>query len=434
MITSSQSERKKYPASGIKKLRFNKEYFGYIVGYPEGDVFLVRPEAAPLLHDGACQAEIAPYLLDTFEVRPGFHLNAPPLMWLEITRQCNLRCKHCYVSAGFPRSDELPNAAIHEIIDDLADMGVWAVAITGGEPTLHPAFADIVIHAHERDLLVGVATNGMFLTEKLLERIPREGVIISVSIDDLHSDRPTEDNEFLRAASGLELSQSMGFLTNIMTNTHHRNINKLGSLMDWAEQRGISIRSVPFTPLGRGKSHPELENTVEDVQLAADFWMRECVFEHEYHQKAGLCVGVLFNYGLSLAYMTRRCSSGRYLAYICGDGTVYPCTMCAGEELLSPGNVRETGIGELWQQPWKIREFCWDNFTETCERCPINMDSIYCTSRCPAMSHARNNTLFGCGASPFEKISAVVRTSLLQKTPTGRSSGIPQLRTTSQTI
>jgi hypothetical protein len=41
------------------------------------------------------------------------------------------------------------------------------------------------------------------------------------------------------------------------------------------------------------------------------------------------------------------------------------------------------------------------------------------------MSHARNGHYFGCGASEFEKKSAIFRTELVERTQTGRSENIP---------
>lgn len=408
-----------------KRLRFNKEYFGYLVGYPSGDIFLARATAEAALMNGASIEVLKPFFLDTLEVKRGFHLRTPPLIWLEITKRCNLRCPHCYIDGGLPRESEMSDSEVHDVIDDLADMGVWAVAFTGGEPTLRPSFKDFVVHAHNRGLLIGIATNGMFLTESLLDTLPREGVIISVSWDDLHVGEAHTQTEFALATKAILLSQKMGFLTNIMTNTHRGNIDNLGRLMDWAEGHDVSVRSVPFSPLGRGKHYPFLENTINDVDKAAQFWLRECLFEHKYHQKAGLCVGSIFNYGLTLGYMTRRCSSGRYLAYISADGTVYPCTMCAGEKILSPGNVRNVGFQALWNSHWMIRDYNWDSFESTCKGCPVNEGQYYCASRCPAMSHARHGSYFKCGASHFEKRSTIVRTGMLQRTPTGQGSGLP---------
>jgi len=415
-------------AQGIP-VRFNKEYFGYIAGYPEGEIILTKPSAGPLLEQGAPRAALEPHLLETLEVREPFHLHTPPLVWLELTRRCNLTCLHCYIEGGEARENEMPASELYRLLDEFADMGVWAVALTGGEPTLHPEFANLVRHARARNLLVGVATNGMFLTPGLLDSLPRDGVIISVSLDNLHIDG---SHDFAVATKAILRSQEAGFLTNIMTNSNRESIHHLAGLMTWAESHGVSVRSVPFSPLGRGKRHRYLENTPDDVELAAQFWMRECEWEHEYHKKAGLCVGLIFNYGLSLAHMTSRCSSGRFLCYVCADGTVFPCTMCAGEEILSPGNVRDRPFAEFWREQWPIRRFSWANFKDTCSGCVINDPRYYCSARCPAMSHARNGRLFGCGASDFEKLSVIARTALLEGSPVSKTDGVPVGRLTEE--
>lgn len=403
---------------------YNKEYFGYLVGYPQGDIVLAAPSARELLEAGAGLSELEPHLLKELEVRPGFYLETPPLVWLELTRRCNLTCAHCYIDGGKARDNEMSSKEFYAVIDELADMGVWAIAITGGEPTLHPEFVDLVKYARSKNLLVGIATNGMFLTDEILGALPREGVIISVSLDDLHIGGRNPNSDFRVASRAILKSQELGFHTNIMTNTNRKNIDKLDALVGWARRHGVSVRSVPFSPLGRGKAvAQELENSVDDVHKAAKFWLQECEWEHQYHRKVGLCVGSIFNYGLSLAYMTRRCSSGRYLAYICADGTVYPCTMCAGEKILSPGNIREGGFARLWRSKWEIRQYSWDNFASACDGCVINSPAYYCASRCPAMSHARNAKLFGCGASPFEIMSTIVRTSMLERSPLGPLTG-----------
>ncbi len=78
-----------------KSLRYNKEYFGYIVGFPEGKILLTKDSAGPLLESGAGYTELYEHRLEKFEIKDSFHLNTPPLIWLEITKKCNLKCPHC---------------------------------------------------------------------------------------------------------------------------------------------------------------------------------------------------------------------------------------------------------------------------------------------------------------------------------------------------
>lgn len=407
---------RRYSSIGDGRIRFNREPFGYIAAYPEGDISLLEPGAGPLLEAGYPLADMREHLLEEMEVADGFHLLTPLYVWIELTRRCNLTCQHCYIEGGPARANEMPTEEFLRLLDEMAAMGVWAVVLTGGEPTLHPDFIQVVKHARKLGLLVGIATNGMFLSESLLDQLPRQGVIISVSLDNLHfMDHP--EHEFKHVSRAIIRSQEMGFLTNIMTNTNRKNVDYLPRLIDWAKTHGVSVRSIPFSPIGRGHENPELENTPEDVQSTAESWLKEMEWEHEYHDKWGLCAGSIFDYGLTLGYITRRCSSGRSICYLAADGTVYPCTSCAGEKILSPGNVRGKSFAEFWRSEWEIRRYSWDNYRRTCEGCVLNHSEYHCSSRCPAMSYARHRELFKCGASDFQILSTVVRTAMLKNSP-----------------
>jgi len=397
-------------------VRFNKEPFGYLAGFPTGQICLLSDSAERALRQNATYEHAREHELTEFRVEEDFYLRTPVLVWFELTLKCNLTCPHCYINAGEARAAEMSTARLHDLLDEMADAGVWGIAFTGGEPTIHADFANLVAHARHRNLLVGIATNGMFLTEALLGKLPRDGVIISISLDDLHIGGRNPQADFALASRSILRCKEFGFATNIMTNTNRRNIDKLGALMEWASSHNVSVRSVPFSPLGRGKLHPELANEPADVRKAAEFWIREIEFEHRYHEDYGLCIGSIFNYGLTMSYMTRRCSSGRYLCYICSDGTVYPCTMCAGERIFECGTVATRPFIDVWRDEWEIRRYSWDNFAPTCKGCVINRPEYYCAARCPAMSHARHKQYFGCGASEFEILSTVVRTAMLAST------------------
>jgi len=70
-------------------------------------------------------------------------LYAPFLVVWDFTSMCNLRCKHCYSSAGKLAPDELSKEERYNVIDQLSDAGVVAVAFSGGEPLISKDFFDI---------------------------------------------------------------------------------------------------------------------------------------------------------------------------------------------------------------------------------------------------------------------------------------------------
>jgi hypothetical protein len=76
---------------------------------------------------------------------------------VEITRRCNNRCDYC----DRPRSErDLSLSEFQAILDDLDPWGAEAVALGGGEPTLHPRLQELLRMAQRRGLRTGLTTNG----------------------------------------------------------------------------------------------------------------------------------------------------------------------------------------------------------------------------------------------------------------------------------
>src|SRR3990172_12934856 len=142
------------PAGANRRVRYNAEYFGFIVGFPDGEIVLAGPTAMSVLNDQVTKEELSPHLLSSFDVIDGFHLATPLLVWLELTRRCDLVCPHCYINGGRRRQNEMSDQRLFELLDEMAALGVWGVAFTGGEPTLHPAFVDLVLHTPSPHLLL----------------------------------------------------------------------------------------------------------------------------------------------------------------------------------------------------------------------------------------------------------------------------------------
>ena len=106
----------------------------------------------------------------------------PHQVYLVISDLCNQDCSFCsYRSSigwGEQGLSDNPNRKIEtakalELIDEFAELGVRAVQFTGGgEPSVHPDFEEIVSHALDRGLQVGLITNATrLLSTRTLERL-----------------------------------------------------------------------------------------------------------------------------------------------------------------------------------------------------------------------------------------------------------------------
>ncbi len=415
-------------------IRYRPEDFGYLAAFPSGKVAMFKHSVGPLLELGATYEECRGHLLQQITLRTDFHFSAPLMGWIEITRQCNLRCSHCFVEGGLKRNGELSTQRILRLFEEWAEMGVFSVVITGGEPTIHPDFLQITRYAHDLGFVVGIATNGISLNDRLLNSIPQDDVIISMSIDEAHGQGHGKESDFEYVTRRLLEVRDRGFNTSIMTTTTHENVRMLDKVIIWAIDNDISLRSVPFVPMGRGMLYREMLNTTADVESAARFWLAEEQWELVRDQRLGLCTGKVFNFLLTMVYASRRCMSGRGLCYVDSSGDVYPCTTCSGARVLCGGNVQMNSFAEVWHGDWDIRRLTWKDFEPVCQGCPINEDKYFCTGRCPGSSSVHHHTVNKCGMTTFQIESVLRREALFRDSirPEPRVEVVPSVRLKSE--
>jgi MoaA/NifB/PqqE/SkfB family radical SAM enzyme len=109
-------------------------------------------------------------------------LALPSFFWLWLTNRCQLECSMCYAeSSPAGTHGSMTREDWINVIDQAAGLGASAVKIIGGEPTLHPDFAALTVHALSRGLDVEVLTNLVHVTDDLWSLFERPGVSVSTS-------------------------------------------------------------------------------------------------------------------------------------------------------------------------------------------------------------------------------------------------------------
>lgn len=108
----------------------------------------------------------------------------PVVVW-NVTQACNLHCVHCYADArARAAADELTTAEGLDLLDSLAAFGVPAVLFSGGEPLVRPDIFELMAAACHRGMRAVLSTNGVMLTEPVVERLAATGVsYVGVSVD-----------------------------------------------------------------------------------------------------------------------------------------------------------------------------------------------------------------------------------------------------------
>ena len=101
----------------------------------------------------------------TFRPTYPFHV-----VWLA-TDLCNARCLHCSSNSSRRRPDELTTEEALNLVDQLADVGVVDLAVSGGEPLLRRDLFRVIAHARRRGMAVGVGSNGAALPDRKLDAL-----------------------------------------------------------------------------------------------------------------------------------------------------------------------------------------------------------------------------------------------------------------------
>ena len=121
-------------------------------------------------------------------LRSGFKL--PYMVMFETTLMCNMFCEYCIFGEEGKFNDLKSRAERDRIfrrIDEMCEMGSFALSFSGGEPLLNPYTGDYIAYAADLGLWTSMPTNGL-LIRKYAEGIARLDML-EVSIDSLNPQR-----------------------------------------------------------------------------------------------------------------------------------------------------------------------------------------------------------------------------------------------------
>ncbi len=179
------------------------------------------------------------------------HTRFPRRIYFQITRYCNLECPTCFIKAGRDGA-HVPTGAVMDIAEFMGQNGLIEARLTGGEPTLHPDFFDIIHKFHEENVYTSVATNGV-VNQRALDRLCEEDNLwLICSID---GNRETHNryrpDTFDRIVKNLRYLKSRNpetrlRLTTVLTKENKGQMYELGELTKSLNAESITV--IPLRP------------------------------------------------------------------------------------------------------------------------------------------------------------------------------------------
>lgn len=193
--------------------------------------------------------------------------HSPLVVFYEVTRACDLACRHCRACAQFhPHPGQLNTEQSRRLIDQLTEFPKPPLLVlTGGDPLKRPDLFELIRWARSRRLKVAVTPSATpLVTPDALKRMKMTGVHrLAISLDG--ADARTHDGlrgvsgSFVRTLQIMAWTRQIGLAQQVNTTVTRRNANQIDALADLLSRQGIVLWSVFFlVPVGRGRAEQRI--------------------------------------------------------------------------------------------------------------------------------------------------------------------------------
>ena len=296
-------------------------------------------------------------------------VNTPHDCYIILTARCNQRCLHCYGNYGMNvPPNELTGNEWDKVFADLVKNNIFYVNISGGEPTVHPDFIEILESLKRYQLHFIITTNGLFNEKVLNAFIEVKDLLIGIKISldgpDYISNgyirrnikKEVSESDFNKTIRNLRALKKNGIPFTIATCIHKGNINRMDDLLKLV----LDLKPVSWfisTISTSGRSFNNLDIFSSDSEIDKKEWDRI----KDICNKNDIFVNFIdmpsANAIKNSNEIYYQCPAARSFCEINSDGLVSPCPLARVNippEFLKFENIKTKSIKEIWNgEPFK---------------------------------------------------------------------------------
>lgn len=288
--------------------------------------------------------------------------NMHHISW-NVTKKCNLYCKHCYRDSSPTEltEEELTTEEGKKLLEDIRKAGLQIIVFSGGEPLMRPDIFELIHHAGAIGLTPLMGSNGTLITDEVAKKLKDAGLkAIAISIDSpdpkIHDTFRGAENALEKAAEGIRNCVENGLKVQVNCTISKYNADHIDSILEFAESlKAVSSHMLFLVDVGRGKnievtqlSKREYKDTINKI-LSNKSDMRvkpTCAPQYK--------VEALFKGIPSIG--GRGCIAGISYCSILPNGDVHICPYTP----VKVDSIRENSFEEIWRNNEvfnKLRDF-----------------------------------------------------------------------------
>jgi SynChlorMet cassette radical SAM/SPASM protein ScmF len=329
----------------------------------------------------------------------------PPLtsLYMYIAGSCNMACRHCWISPTYEPDNSngqfLKLEYIKKAVEEAKPLGLQSVKLTGGEPTLHPQFREIVEYLDNEGIAILIESNGTLIDKELAIFLKSKKMVffISISLDGAttktHEVLRDVAGSFKRVINGINFLVEAGFNPQLICTLYQGNVHEIEKIVRLAENLGCgSVKFNHIQQVGRGKSFSSQNGlSIKEILDKYD------LIQNKIQKK----VKVQIFYDIPFAFLSiknlqknslNRCSLQNVLGILSG-GEIAFCGIGVTVPELVFGYIQDNDLNGIWKSNPKILSLRKDipsSFDGICSQC-VFRDS--CQGCCIANNYHRAGRL-----------------------------------------
>jgi heme d1 biosynthesis radical SAM protein NirJ len=293
----------------------------------------------------------------------------PVVIW-NLTRRCNLRCRHCYTtSADVDFPGELTHEQAMATLEDLGSFGIPALILSGGEPMARRDLFEIAVRAREMGMFLALSTNGTQIIGETADRVAEIGFdYVGISLDGIGATNDWfrgKEGAFEQAVAGVRACKERGVKVGVRFTITTDNAHQLPELLAFCDREGVDKFYLShLVYAGRGDKHRGEDANWQHSRQAMDLLIDRAWIAAAEDMPLEIVTG---NNDADAVYFLRWAerrfsadkvshlrahleswggnSSGVGVANIDPQGKVHPDTYWSDYTI---GNVKETPFSQLW--------------------------------------------------------------------------------------
>ena len=323
---------------------------------------------------------------------------------VELTYRCNLDCSFCYNDTSL-KGEPLSKEQYFAFFQDLADLQVLNLTLSGGEPLAHPHFFELGARARELGFVVRVKSNGHALRGELARRVKEEvdPYVIEVSLHgstaEIHDRQTRVEGSFDRLMSNLDEIIALGLRVQLNCTLTAWNEHQVAEMLEISDRLQIKMLIDPeVTPRDNGDKTP-LEILPSRARIAELYRL----LQERAAAGAGenISIGMEGDTGLVPVRSKKHCGAGSSTVAIDPYGDVYPCVQWRW----SAGNLHRQSIREIWDDS-SVLEDVRESNQEVKQLVESFGDRGKMMGFCPGAAWVNTGSPTGMYRSPMDKMGA----------------------------